>query len=211
MARDAQGGQTRSRLIDATLAAMEETGFAGLSARSVGARAGVNQALVFYHFETLSGLVVAAYEASVDSAVARYQGALAGASSIADVIDVVEELSADDEARRDGVLMTQLMAQAQFDPALAAVASRALDAWRGAAGDVLDRVVPRTLAAGVLGRDEAVDALVAGMLGGVLVRSVSAGSDAGGVGDPLAALRSLGRLAAVAERLPAPVLRRLAN
>ena len=51
---------TRVKLQKATAEALRESGIAGLSARTVAARAGVNQALVFYHFGTMPELVQAA-------------------------------------------------------------------------------------------------------------------------------------------------------
>jgi AcrR family transcriptional regulator len=52
---------TKQRLIDGALQAIRTHGIAGVSARTVAARAGVNQALVFYHFGTLDNLLAAAY------------------------------------------------------------------------------------------------------------------------------------------------------
>ena len=41
---------TRTRLLDGALETLRTRGIAGVSARTIAAAAGVNQALVFYHF-----------------------------------------------------------------------------------------------------------------------------------------------------------------
>src|ERR1700678_2898781 len=53
---------TRARLIAAAIATLRESGFAGASARRIAAKAGCNQALVFYHFGSVPDLLVAALE-----------------------------------------------------------------------------------------------------------------------------------------------------
>ena len=51
---------TKQRLIDGALTAIRTHGIAGTSARTIAAAAGVNQALVFYHFGSVAELVEAA-------------------------------------------------------------------------------------------------------------------------------------------------------
>jgi len=51
---------TRRRLLDATMQTIREQGMAKLSARTIAATGSVNQALVFYHFGTVDGLVAEA-------------------------------------------------------------------------------------------------------------------------------------------------------
>ena len=45
---------TRAKLLSAAAEALRVDGVAGLSARSIATRAGVNQALIFYHFKTVA-------------------------------------------------------------------------------------------------------------------------------------------------------------
>ena len=51
---------TRDKLLDAAAEMLATEGLTGLSARTVAARAGVNQALVFYHFGSVAELVESA-------------------------------------------------------------------------------------------------------------------------------------------------------
>ena len=52
----------RAALLEAAIAVLRESGFAGASARRIAQRAGCNQALVFYHFGSVNDLLVAALE-----------------------------------------------------------------------------------------------------------------------------------------------------
>ena len=69
---------TRARLVEAALQSLQEEGFAGTTARSIAARAGVNQALVFYHFGGVDGLLLAALDASATERLGRYETAAGG-------------------------------------------------------------------------------------------------------------------------------------
>lgn len=67
--------ETREQILRAAEVLFGERGFAGVSARDVAARAGVNKALVFYHFETMERL----FEEVLDRYYAAQSSALAGA------------------------------------------------------------------------------------------------------------------------------------
>ena len=66
MAREA-AALTQRRLRAAVVTIVGRRGLASVTARSVAAEAGVNQALIFYHFGTLGDLVAAASRAAVTS------------------------------------------------------------------------------------------------------------------------------------------------
>ncbi|MDY7101479.1 MAG: TetR/AcrR family transcriptional regulator [Actinomycetota bacterium] len=59
-ARPSRSTDTRARLIHASAALVAEEGWRGVTTRSVAARAGVNNALVHYHFGSIDALLVAA-------------------------------------------------------------------------------------------------------------------------------------------------------
>src|SRR5262249_893285 len=75
-------GSTWDKLVRATQEALVEDGIAHLSARSVAARAGVNQALVFYHFGTVSELVEAAARSMSEESIGHYRERFAGVDSL---------------------------------------------------------------------------------------------------------------------------------
>ena len=54
--------ETRRALVAATIEALGKQGFSGTSAREIARRAGCNQGLVFYHFGTVTNLLLAALD-----------------------------------------------------------------------------------------------------------------------------------------------------
>lgn len=56
------GEATRQRIVDATLETLRNEGFAGATSRAIARAGDFNQALIFYHFGTLDGLLLAALD-----------------------------------------------------------------------------------------------------------------------------------------------------
>lgn len=137
---------TRQRLLDATAEVLRTEGIAGLSARTVAARAEVNQALVFYHFGTVPELIQAATRAAVDESVGFYRDQFARIGSMAELLEVGRELH--DRERETGNIkvMAQLLAGAQQDILLAEAGRYAMARW----SEQLEAVVRRLMADGPL-------------------------------------------------------------
>ncbi|MFD0891067.1 TetR family transcriptional regulator, partial [Streptosporangium algeriense] len=56
------GAETRERLIEAAAETVRTEGYAGASARAIAKAAGVNSALIFYHFGGVDPLLLAALD-----------------------------------------------------------------------------------------------------------------------------------------------------
>jgi AcrR family transcriptional regulator len=132
---------TRVKLQKATVEALRESGIAGLSARTVAARAGVNQALVFYHFGTMPELVQAAIRASVDDSVAYYRERFGQIGSLTELLAVGRELNLRERELGNIAIMAQLMAGAQHDLMLAEAARYAMAVWSNEIEGVVRRVL----------------------------------------------------------------------
>ena len=78
--------RTRALLVEAALATLKEAGYSGTTARAIAARAGVNQALVFYHFGGVDGLLLEALDASSAERLERYRNALAETSTVKAIV-----------------------------------------------------------------------------------------------------------------------------
>jgi len=85
-ARGGQSPQTRAALVAAAIAALRDVGFAGASAREIARRAACNPALVFYHFGSVTDLLLAALDDVSDRRLAAYRGLLDGPRSLAELI-----------------------------------------------------------------------------------------------------------------------------
>ena len=62
---------TRAALLDAVETVMCADGYGALTARSVAERAGLKHQLVYYYFQTLDDLLIAAYERHIERYLAR--------------------------------------------------------------------------------------------------------------------------------------------
>lgn len=202
MAREA-AAITQRRLRAAVVTIVGRRGLASVTARSVAAEAGVNQALIFYHFGTLTDLLAAAYRESVDEALGRYREALASAHGLGEVLDAVEAELGTDRADGGAALMAQLLAAAGQDEALAQLARELLREWRTFVGEAVERAMAGSAVEGLVSPESVVEATLSGMLGAVLVD----GAEPGALSNSLATLRELDRTLARFAPLPSPVRR----
>ncbi|QEH94086.1 TetR/AcrR family transcriptional regulator [Dermacoccus abyssi] len=202
MAKEA-AALTQRRLRAAVVTIVGQRGLASVTARSVAAEAGVNQALIFYHFGTLTDLVAAAYRESVDEALGRYREALASAHGLGEVLDAVEAELGTDRADGGAALMAQLLAAAGQDEALAQLARELLGEWRTVVGEAVERAMADSALEGLVSSESVVEATLSGMLGAVLVD----GAEPGALSGSFATLRELDRTLARFSRLPSPVRR----
>jgi AcrR family transcriptional regulator len=71
-----RGEETRGQLLDAAERLLLGEGYAAVSSRRVGAEAGVNPALVHYHFGSMDDLFLAVFRRRVDEGLGRLRGVL---------------------------------------------------------------------------------------------------------------------------------------
>ncbi|MFI5937540.1 TetR/AcrR family transcriptional regulator [Actinoplanes sp. NPDC051494] len=194
---------TRQKLIDGALAAIREHGIAGVSARTIATAAGVNQALVFYHFGTVDDLLAAACESATAASVASYRSALAGVTSLRELLAVGRELHEREKAGGNVAILAQMLAGAQTDPRLAPPTAAALALWTAEIETVLRRVLtgsPFGTLAEPAGLAKAVSAAFVGL-------ELYEGVDEPGATTAFEALEQLAVLAEVVDDL-GPVARR---
>lgn len=165
---------TRERLLAATAEALREDGIAGLSARTIATRADVNQALVFYHFGTMSQLVQEATRKSVDDSIAHYREPLASAGTLSELLAVGRTLHEREREAGNVALMAQVMAGAQQDEALAEAAAYAMGAWGAEIEQTLVRVLATTPLSAVVDAKGLSQAICAAFIGLELFEGVDA-------------------------------------
>lgn len=188
---------TRERLLSATIEALRVDGIAGVSGRTIAARAGVNQALVFYHFGSVSELVQAATRSSVDASIASYRERLAEVTTLSGLLALGRDLHRLERAAGNVALMAQVMAGAQGDPALAGAASDAMAAW----SEEIEKVVARALEGSVLGRLVGGEGLARAISAAFIGLELLDGVDPAAATAALEELERLGELLTVVEGL----------
>ncbi|WP_369249253.1 TetR/AcrR family transcriptional regulator [Streptomyces sp. R41] len=133
---------TRAKLLEGALRTLTEQGIAKTSARSIAATAGVNQALVFYHFGSVDELLSAACRDGAERRVARYRDRLGEVSSLAELLAFGREMHEVERAEGYVAVLGQLLAGAQTHPRIAPATAAGLDLWIAEIEKVLTRVLP---------------------------------------------------------------------
>ncbi|MEV4556380.1 TetR/AcrR family transcriptional regulator [Kitasatospora sp. NPDC049285] len=194
---------TRERLMDAAIGALKRHGISGVSARSIAGEIGANQALVFYHFKTVEGLLAAAALRETAARVGRYRERLAEVGSLRELLTVGQELHAQERADGNVALLGQFLAGARGYPQLAEVTAEGLRLWTVEIEAVLVRLFTGHLMAEFLDLPGLARAVTAAFIGLELYEGV----DPEGAAGAFAALDGLGVLVEVVDGL-GPVVSR---
>jgi AcrR family transcriptional regulator len=194
---------TKQRLLDGAMTALREHGIAGVSARTIAAAAGLNQALVFYHFGSVDDLLSAACQANTAERVEHYAERFARVGSLRELLEVGRSLHAQELRLGNVSVLAQLLAGAQNDAKLAAPIAASLQLWIDQIESVLQRLLagsPFAEVADIPGLARAVSAAFVGL-------ELYEGVDEAGAQRAIAALEQLAVLVEVVDDL-GPVARR---
>ncbi|GAA1802197.1 TetR family transcriptional regulator [Planosporangium flavigriseum] len=194
---------TKLRLLTGALAAVREHGIAGVSARTIAAAAGVNQALVFYHFGSVDDLLAAACASSTAERVKHYSERFATVRSLRELLDVGRDLHAQERSLGNVSVLAQLLAGAQSDERLAGPTADSLQLWIDEIESVLQRILagsPFAEIADIPGLARAVSAAFVGL-------ELYEGVDQAGAIQAMAALEQLAVLVEIVDDL-GPLARR---
>jgi AcrR family transcriptional regulator len=160
-----RSSETRERILEATLDTLAEDGFAGTTARSIAARGGFNQALIFYHFGSVANLLLAAFGRTTTEQVGHYREAAERVSSLTDLVGIARRLHDEDMASGSVAAVTQLMAAAASEPQLGGDILDRFELWIGIVEEALGRAMAAQGAVGVVPTREAAYAICAMFLG----------------------------------------------
>jgi AcrR family transcriptional regulator len=132
---------TKQRLLEGAIKAVRVHGIAGVSARTIAAAAGVNQALVFYHFGSVDELLAAACTANTAARVDAYAERFARVGSLGELLDLGRALHVEERRAGNVFVLAQLFAGAQSDPRLGPPVAAALQLWIDQIESVLHRLL----------------------------------------------------------------------
>ncbi|MBN6038668.1 TetR family transcriptional regulator [Amycolatopsis sp. 195334CR] len=188
---------TKQRLIDGVLAVIREQGITAVSARSVAAAAGANQALIFYHFGNLEELIAQTCVQTTEVRVAAHRPRFAEVRSLAELLALGREIHEAERAEGNLAVLAQTLAGAQGGGRLAEATREALGKWTTEVESTLMRVLSGSPLTEFTDPAGLARATSAGFLGLTLFEAV----DAEGGEQALGALAQLAALADVLESL----------
>jgi AcrR family transcriptional regulator len=156
---------TRTRIVDAALQALRSDGIAGVSARAIARHGGFNQALIFYHFGSVEGLLVAVARRESERRSALYAPALREVTSLPELVAVARRLHDEEFAAGSVAALTQMLAGAVGSEELARGIWDALEPWTTLVRETIGRLLADTPYGEVLPADDLTAAVTALFLG----------------------------------------------
>lgn len=127
--RGADPADTRRALTEAAFESVRTLGLRGTTARSIAAKAGCNQAAIYYHFDGIEQLLLHALNESSERRLARYRGALSGDMPLAALVEQLAELYEEDRASGHLEVLAELMGGITATPELRDGIDAATEPW----------------------------------------------------------------------------------
>ncbi|GAA1020067.1 TetR family transcriptional regulator [Acrocarpospora pleiomorpha] len=135
------GAETRDRLIKAAGESLLAEGYAGTSARTIARLAGVNSALVFYHFGGVDPLLLAALDRATDQRMTTYREAVASARNLEELVEVATQIYRTDLAEGHITVFSELVGASIARPELREEIVKRSEPWIDFVEETLDRVI----------------------------------------------------------------------
>jgi AcrR family transcriptional regulator len=130
---------SRETILDAAARVIARRGVRGMKVEEVAAEAGVSTPLLYYHFDSRSGLVRAALGHASDRApsavLRRIDGAVTGLAAVERAL--LAELGDDPDVRENAIVWGEVSASAVFDRELRMDVRAAWEAWRAAVAEAI--------------------------------------------------------------------------
>jgi AcrR family transcriptional regulator len=156
---------TKARIIEAALETLKEQGFAGATARGIARRGGFNQALIFYHFGTLNGLLLSALDDTSSRRMAAYNELLEEAGSVQDLVAAAIRIYREDLDSGHITVLSEIIAGSLSHRELGPEVVARMEPWIDFAETALTRFTEGTPLAQLLPSRELAFAIVAFYLG----------------------------------------------
>ena len=163
--RGSRGELTRARLLQAAIETLASAGYAGTTVRAIASAAGVNQALVFYHYGSVVNLLVAALNETSRRRMNRYEPLLGAVADLAGLAELAGRIYREDVRSGESSVLAEMIAGSSVDSELAREVTAALEPWI----EMVRRTLRRVMAPSMDGErgplDDAAYAVVALFLG----------------------------------------------
>ena len=123
------GEATRKRIVAAALQTLKTEGLSGTTSRAIARAGGFNQALIFYHFGTLDGVLLAALDKTSEERLSRYREAVAKAETATELAEVAARIYREDRDLGHMTVVSQMIAGSVARPGLAREVLARMEPW----------------------------------------------------------------------------------
>jgi AcrR family transcriptional regulator len=129
--------QARERVLEAVIATLATQGFSRTTARAVATAGGFAPGVIYYHFESLDDLFVAAARYTSTQRLTRYRERTAGVNSAAGLLGRLRELYQEDQSSGHVAAVQELIAAAASSPQLAEQVREQGEQWQAMAEELI--------------------------------------------------------------------------
>lgn len=153
--------KVREQIVAAAVEVLRTRGHAAASARTIATEGGFSPGLVYYYFEDLSDLLLAALDATSGRRLARYRPAMEAAGSVAELAREARRLFREDVRSGDLTVLSELMAASRSRPGFGPLVTERLEPWITLTEETIGRLTQRSLVRSLLPPRQVARALVA--------------------------------------------------
>ena len=129
MAAERELTGTKATIVGAALETLRTRGFAGASAREIARAGSFNQALIFYHFGSVNGLLLAALALVSERRMLAYGPAFEQAQTISELAALAQRIHAEDLENGYVTVLVEMVAAGAADRELGGEVAAYVDPW----------------------------------------------------------------------------------
>lgn len=141
--------QTKETMLEAAVRTVRELGYAGATSRAIAARGGFNQALIYYHYGSVDGLLLAALDALGAERLARYRRLVDAAETPEQLLAAAGRIYRSDRRSGHVAFVSQLVAAGMADRELGRRVLERLEPWIELCEDAVRKALRQTPFAGL--------------------------------------------------------------
>jgi len=164
MTKKKPANQTKNKIIDATLKIIMEDGLIGISARNIAKAGDFNQALIFYHFDSIENLLLASVQRASKNRFEKYKEELSSVKNLSELAELSNRIRAKKD-EPDSAALAILAAGWSTSNDLPEKLKESLEPWNKAVEEIVERVFKNTSVTNIVSANQLAKIISALFLG----------------------------------------------